>query len=677
MNRSSLRLIIAAPLAVALLAAVPYAAAAEGSGADPTSGAGRAASCGRINGAGLWEWIGHTRRSPTIQYINPTVPPIELPAYKGTRYEADVPDTLDLAERAALAAHGLTAATDADADYEIYFAARLQLDPPAMFHSFDDICQHKWHEALPLMRLASGSRLNEQVDRRWMEVVMQMQGPDGLLYLPLTGRPWARGIPSYWPGKLPAKGDQYSSAYWNGRMLAAIALYYKLTGEERWKQLGIRIVDGLARQAVNKGDYAYFATLIHGVNEALSPDTPLGNGWFQMHFSWVYMGLAQFYRVTGYEPALALSGKLARCVRYKSGLFAADGRWSGGHFHGHLYPLLGMLEYGAAANDAAMIQFAKTGYECAKAKMNPVVGYVGELDAPNVFSETCGVADMIALALKLTHAGVGDYLDDVDRWTRNQFAENQLTSCAWVPELPKPRPSASDPQESSNAYAVGQLKELLGKDQVSASGVTIDRVPERCLGVFASYPSANQWLGPCESGNHNAHSGCCTGNGSRTIYYVWKNILRYQDGKLRVNLLLNRASPWADVDSSIPYEGRVDVKIKEACELSVRIPEWVKPDEARCYVNGADRPLSWEGRYAVTGKVEPKDVATLTFPIFERTDKVHIQGKEYTLIRKGNDVVQIDPPGKYCPLYQREKYRENKARTKKVERFVAQQQIDW
>ena len=32
--------------------------------------------------------------------------------------------------------------------------------------------------------------------------------------------------------------------------------------------------------------------------------------------------------------------------------------------------------------------------------------------------------------------------------------------------------------------------------------------------------------------------------------------------RLSVNLLLNRASPWVDVDSHIPYEGRVDLKVK-------------------------------------------------------------------------------------------------------------------
>lgn len=299
-----------------------------------------------------------------------------------------------------------------------------------------------------------------------------------------------------------------------------------------------------------------------------------------------------------------------------------------------------------------MIQYTNKGYQFALAHMNTTVGYVPEVISPEKFSEICGVADMIHMAVKLSLAGEGDYWDDVDRWTRNQFAEGQLTSCDWVNAMIKglpANPGSTGPEAST------------------------DGVAERCVGGFAGWPSANDWQGnPNVSIMH-----CCTGNGTRAIYYVWNNILRLKDGKVKVNLLLNRASPWADVDSFIPYEGRVDVKIKQACELSVRMPEWVKPEQAKCQVNGTDRSLSWDGRYAAVGKVKPGDVVTLTFPIFERTDKVQIQGKEYTLIRKGNDVVHIDPPGKYCPLYQREKYRENKARTKKVERFVAEQQIAW
>jgi hypothetical protein len=95
------------------------------------------------------------------------------------------------------------------------------------------------------------------------------------------------------------------------------------------------------------------------------------------------------------------------------------------------------------------------------------------------------------------------------------------------------------------------------------------------------------------------------------------------------------------------------------------------------FVGRIERTLSFEGRYSVVGKVAAGEVATLAFPIFERTDKVRIQNKDYTLIRKGNDVVRIDPPGRYCPLYQREKYRDDKVHTNKTIRFVADQQIDW
>ena len=167
-------------------------------------------------------------------------------------------------------------------------------------------------------------------------------------------------------------------------------------------------------------------------------------------------------------------------------------------------------------------------------------------------------------------------------------------------------------------------------------------------------------------------------SGCSTIYYVWEHILHYYaDGGLKVNLLMSRASPWADVDSHIPYRGQVDVKIKRVCDLSVRILEWVKPTEVRIRVNDDDRRVHWDDRYAVVGEVKPGDVATLTFPIYERTDTVWIEKEKYTLVRKGNEVVVIDPPGRYAPLYQRDHYRENQVRWRMARRFVAKEAIDW
>ena len=65
---------------------------------------------------------------------------------------------------------------------------------------------------------------------------------------------------------------------------------------------------------------------------------------------------------------------------------------------------------------------------------------------------------------------------------------------------------------------------------------------------------------------------------------------------VRVNLLLNRPSAEADVDSHIPYTGQVYAKVKEPVHLSMRIPEWVEPGEVRVEVDGGERRLWWDGR---------------------------------------------------------------------------------
>ena len=102
-----------------------------------------------------------------IKYIREDIPSFEVPSYKGDRYEALVPDRLDIAERAKLAVNGLTAPHDPEADYEQYFHIDFFHNPPIMMHNFHDACVAKNAEALPLMRVISGNDLNSEVEQRW------------------------------------------------------------------------------------------------------------------------------------------------------------------------------------------------------------------------------------------------------------------------------------------------------------------------------------------------------------------------------------------------------------------------------------------------------------------------------------------------------------------------------
>jgi len=173
---------------------------------------------------------------------------------------------------------------------------------------------------------------------------------------------------------------------------------------------------------------------------------------------------------------------------------------------------------------------------------------------------------------------------------------------------------------------------------------------------------------------------CCTGNCLRALYYVWEHMLERQGDDLRVNLLLNRASEWADVYSYIPYEGRVDLKIKKSIpHVWVRVPEWITSGspEVAARVNGAERSVHWEGRYLNIGPALPGSRMTVTFPIAERTVKETIGAVPYTLVIKGNTVVSIDPGGKNGPLYLRAHYHENQARWRTLSRFVPEEKIVW
>jgi hypothetical protein len=257
----------------------------------------------------------------------------------------------------------------------------------------------------------------------------------------------------------------------------------------------------------------------------------------------------------------------------------------------------------------------------------------------------------------------------VDRWVRNQFAENQLTDIDWIKRVS---------QASKN-------------DPVGEFG-TADQAAERSLGSFAGWAAANDWEFQKKADELGGVSimHCCTGNAARSIYYVWEHILDSRNGKLRLNLLMNRASEWADVYSYVPYEGKVDLKIKKSFRnVLVRMPEWVNGDcgmrisdcglgsRVECTVNGQTRDLKWEGRYVDLGSAKAGDRVTVSFPIYEWKTREKIGGKKYNLVLKGNTVVSVDPPGVNCPTYQRDKYRKNKAEWKTVKRFVSSEHLEW
>jgi hypothetical protein len=325
-----------------------------------------------------------------------------------------------------------------------------------------------------------------------------------------------------------------------------------------------------------------------------------------------------------------------------------------------------LLEYAQATGKEWLKDLVRMGYEHARTLGIPRIGSLIWT------TEACAGSDMVALAAKLSTYGVGDYWDDVDGYIRNQMSEQQLLRRDLLEQVvgrgPKWEP---DPPQ-----------------------VISDRVLERSLGSFVT--------NACPTRIYAGWTLCCAVNGPEALYYAWEGIVRHQGGVAEVNLLLNRASPWVDIDSYLPYEGKVVMRNKTASKLSVRVPRWVDRRTVEWRLNGEVVAPDRLGRYGVLDNLKPGDVVTMDFPVAEETATYRIEGsiersrwesKEYACTFKGTTLIDISPRDETLerdhryigdptalgtiPIYLRDHFKRDKAPMKRVSRFVSTRVVAW
>ncbi len=571
---------------------------------------------------------------------------------QGERYTVTMPDTLDLAYRADLAIRPLT-------------------EQPGKMGGGGSACSPKISEALPLLRVMSGSARNYSLERRNLrELVFDNIGDDGLLYL---GGEWS-------PNGL------WACVMAQGRMLRGMEYYHAIEGDPIWREHMKRMVDGLKKITILKEDYAYypsaavkweqegagygfqepFSYLLTGgwqntnepVGALLTPPYytgpndrdggPKSGHWFdgrfgvQMYYAGAIEGLLRWYILSGDENSIAYAGRLIRFVTQPEfwdtfGLFPelekqyGDAAYSG-HLHGHVAMLRAVLMYARLTNDEELKQFVRNGYEFTRHFYSAEIGYFTEWTYCHAGCETCELADMIALAIRLSDAGVGDYWDDVDRYVRNQFVEQQ---------------HMTGPDITIGSFVIDGQPTYIPKKQVA---------------------------------------GCCTGNGAQALYYAWEAILRENGGRARVNLLMNRVSRLVDVHSHLPYEGKVELRIKAAESVDVRIPDWVGRRAMKVSVNDRSVMPNWKGNRIIILDLKAGDQVNIRFPMVYSKKKITlcrgVTPVEFTYEFKGNTVIDVSPRMDHLgedrtAIYQREQYRNNKAPMKEKVGFVPARLIRW
>lgn len=150
--------------------------------------------------------------------------------------------------------------------------------------------------------------------------------------------------------------------------------------------------------------------------------------------------------------------------------------------------------------------------------------------------------------------------------------------------------------------------------------------------------------------------GCCADATLRGAHAIWAETVTGDKREARVNLAVNRRSSLVDVISCLPHRGEVNLVVHEARKVLVRIPGWAPRAEVRAYRMRTSVPVIWEGDYVVFDRARSGQHLTVTYPlrIAEIKETVgSLDGTEYRQRWRGNTIVDIDPPGKWIPMFRR------------------------
>lgn len=573
----------------------------------------------------------------------------EAIAPKGQYYDVTVPNTLDLAERAKLSVRGLTRFLNPAQNYAPYGQGFFNVNPAFMSQTEIGRGEPSWGkiaESLIKAQLMCGRTEELDIEERMLKGMLQ----DKHIAQVSAGGPTA-----------------------TSRALYALIALYQVSPSPDLKAQIEAWVKAHIDLAKTDGDAAFYYD---------GPADP--------NYSYIWQAfiqgtairvLAEWYTVSGDQSALDMARRLANHMkRSKYWVPEAEPRAMAGNEHGHfmghhhsyVQALMGLLWYGEAAGDYNLKEFARSGYEYMRCFGLASLGAYGEM---------CTTGDMTQLALKLCDTGMGDYWEDVDRYVRNHLTELQITHTSKLKTVVD--------QLAPHSRELNPVEE------------TRDNVIERNIGIYLSDGTHPESIPAPYQPNARGPlmwTICCTGNCTPALYYAWESIVRCNNGIAQINLLLNRASPWLDVESYLPYEGKVVIRNKTAGKISVRIPRWADKASVTGEITGKSASPYFIGQYLVFDQVTAGDVITITFPVATITEKFSLKwatggfwtestvikpedqpgSTVYTMTFKGNTLVDISPRDTAFgyQLYERDQMRTaTTAPMQRVNRFVSDQLI--
>lgn len=507
------------------------------------------------------------------------------------------------------------------------------------------------------------------------------------------------GLP-YNPDTLPRQ-----CALGHGELAKNVMLYYQQTQDPVMRQWAEKMLRTLRRYAfVHNVDGVGMVAEYHqgGGGGQLgfvvgeppvesASDTILG-GWQHLYVGWNCWAFAQWNQLTGDRAALEFATALGNRLCHSSdpegddGSFRPDGSFGGKtggslHMHGHTHCLPGLVLLGeqllAAGEREQGIEFIRQADNTFEwlydASRNPdagsLTGWLPEF--LNVKSggdrkgdcEGCTMGDVVQAATALAAASRLDpdlsdlvrYYDRAEQIYRGQVVESIFHPTKQYQELVRECLQKRVAKDMPSADAAAQAKEV--EKRFNESMELAKRMDGRLLGLCGFGDWVNELpssLDPELPGIDMM--GCCADAVIRASHAIWKQTVTGDEAETRVNLAFNRTSPLVNVVSCLPHRGELNVVVKKARKVLIRVPAWAPKDQVAAYVDQSPLEPAWEGDYVAFNGVSSGQQLTVTYPLRIATVTETIYTDKHTEFKeqwRGNTIVDISPAGHWLPMYQR------------------------
>ncbi len=568
------------------------------------------------------------------------------------------PLTLDLAENARYSLHFLSHNLDPGYHHYTLHKAIYDLNPVCEQHTLWDHCETPGRYLYGIMfarQLVGLDAARGAAEKIKHNLYRRFDEGDGLCYRPRR-HPFG-DYPEFPPQDvIPLL---HEADMWDNRsVLMGLLLAGATGGDRKAMRYAQKMVRAFARVSVKKGDERYLC------RPAIPPGYRPSAG--EKPFEGEYMygwitPLFRYYTLTGDKEALAMATELANFTVRRAELDHRGILKKKVNNHSILFCLAGIIRCAIHNDNREHVRWCRKMYDRLLREMGSSIGWIAEhpddskLDYPGATQsgETCTTVDLLDTAIRLAQAGYPEYWNHVERYARNYLQEGQLKDVSWM------RSTRTVERTTKKFY--------------------YDNVPEMIKGCYVGWGAANDFVNPTarKSGLH-AIQHCCGPHGAMGNFLVWHHIVTRDKDGVSVNLAISRDSKWAEINSWLPHQGRLDVAMHVTDRLKIRVPDWAKKSQVKLLINGKPQKTKiGKDSYISAGEVASGTTVSVRYPLRQVKTAENIYGNTYVLEWRGDTVVSIDPPGRVHPFFNRTHLKTTKAPTGKITRYYPENEIDW